>query len=191
MRSSSPAARSAARPRSRRGCRRASTGSPRTAWPPRSPSPTSSSSPASCTFLEALRIALRIAPLESEQHRRGRARRPARRVPRRSLPAHQEPDPGRLPRCSRCARSRAAMANDEQRFKVRDFFAAIPDLALSHGRARRRALSRVPPAARAGRAGVRRARARRADAARSGRSLLDGRLHARRRDRRRPCRAGA
>ena len=50
------------------------------------------------------------------------------------------------------------MANDEQRFRIRDFFAAIPDLALPRDELDWRALPGVSQAARARRAGVRRAR---------------------------------
>ena len=84
-----------------------------------------------------------------------------------------------------------AMANDDHRFKVRDFFAAIPDLALSTRRARHRAVSRVPPAARARRAGVRRARARRRRRCPI-RSIATGWSSTRSSpSRRRRCRAGA
>jgi len=82
------------------------------------------------TFLEALRIALRISPAESQ----------------RILDAAQANWVGGYlddrylrirgligPACEVFALRALArgMANDEQRFKVRDFFAAIPDLALT------------------------------------------------------------
>ena len=81
-------------------------------------------------FLEALRIALRIAPLECEaivEHARfgnlseyleDRYRRIKTLVPVAS-------EVFVLRALSR------GMANDDERFRIRDFFAAIPDLALS------------------------------------------------------------
>lgn len=83
------------------------------------------------TFLEALRVALRIAPIESEQivaaARRG------------LLAAYLEDRYLRIktliPIACEVFALRAlarGMGTDDQRFKVRDFFAAIPDLALSH-----------------------------------------------------------
>ncbi|HWU89291.1 MAG TPA: hypothetical protein VN253_18630 [Kofleriaceae bacterium] len=82
------------------------------------------------TFLEALRIALRIAPMEGEQlvaaARAGQ------------LPAHLDDRYLRIknliPVAAEVLILRALArggATDEQRFKLRDFFAAIPDLALS------------------------------------------------------------
>jgi uncharacterized tellurite resistance protein B-like protein len=82
------------------------------------------------SFLEALRIALRISPLEAEgivvaarQHQ---------------LPAFLDDRYLRVKSMISVAcevfalRALArAMATDEHRFKVRDFFAAIPDLALT------------------------------------------------------------
>lgn len=81
-------------------------------------------------FLEALRIALRIAPLESEalvdHARAGR------------LAEYLEDRYRRIktlvPVAAEVFVLRAlgrGMANDEERFRIRDFFAAIPDLALS------------------------------------------------------------
>lgn len=81
-------------------------------------------------FLEALRIALRIAPLESEtlvdQARAGHLSEYLddrfQRI--RSL----------VPVACEVFALRAlgrGMANDEERFRIRDFFAAIPDLALA------------------------------------------------------------
>jgi uncharacterized tellurite resistance protein B-like protein len=81
-------------------------------------------------FLEALRIALRIAPLESEalvdHARTGR------------LADYLEDRYRRIktliPVASEVFVLRAlgrGMANDDERFRIRDFFAAIPDLALS------------------------------------------------------------
>jgi len=80
-------------------------------------------------FLEALRIALRIAPLESEalidHARHGR------------LSEYLDDRYNRIktliPVACEVFTLRAlarGMANDEQRFKIRDFFAAIPDLVL-------------------------------------------------------------
>ncbi len=82
------------------------------------------------TFLEALRIALRIAPLESEQivaaARHGQ------------LTAYLEDRYLRIKNlipiaCEVFALRALArgMANDDQRFRVRDFFAALPDLLLT------------------------------------------------------------
>ncbi|HET7502371.1 MAG TPA: TerB family tellurite resistance protein [Kofleriaceae bacterium] len=81
-------------------------------------------------FLEALRIALRIAPLESEAlvenaragHLFDYLDDRYRRI-KTLIPVACEVFTLR-------ALSRG-MANDEQRFRIRDFFAAIPDLALS------------------------------------------------------------
>ncbi|HUS29030.1 MAG TPA: TerB family tellurite resistance protein [Kofleriaceae bacterium] len=82
------------------------------------------------SFLEALRIALRIAPNEAEDIIN------AARVGQ--LPPYLEDRYLRVKSMVSVAAevfalralARAA-ANDEQRFKVRDFFLAIPDLALS------------------------------------------------------------
>ncbi len=82
------------------------------------------------TFLEALRIALRIAPLESEQivaaARHGQ------------LTAYLEDRYLRIKNlipiaCEVFALRALArgMANDDQRFRIRDFFAALPDLLLT------------------------------------------------------------
>jgi len=81
-------------------------------------------------FLEALRISLRIAPLEAEQIV-GAARSG-------NLPAFLDdrflriksmiPVAGEVFALRALARARA---DDQHRFAVRDFFAAIPDLALS------------------------------------------------------------
>lgn len=81
-------------------------------------------------FLEALRIALRIAPLESEalvEHARDG-----------QLGEYLEDRYRRIktlvPVAAEVFALRAlgrGMATDEERFQVRDFFAAIPDLALS------------------------------------------------------------
>jgi hypothetical protein len=81
-------------------------------------------------FLEALRIALRIAPLESEalvQNARAG-----------HLAEYLEDRYRRLktliPVACEVFVLRAlgrGMANDDERFRIRDFFAAIPDLALS------------------------------------------------------------
>lgn len=82
------------------------------------------------TFLEALRVALRIAPIESEQ---------IVAAARRGLLAAYLDDrflriKTLIPIACEVFALRAlarGMANDEQRFKVRDFFAAIPDLVLT------------------------------------------------------------
>lgn len=82
------------------------------------------------SFLEALRIAMRISPLESESiivaARSGQ------------LPAYLEDRYLRIKSMITVAAEVFALralarakATDEQRFQVRDFFAAIPDLALS------------------------------------------------------------
>lgn len=82
------------------------------------------------SFLEALRIALRIAPLESEQiiasARRGRL---APYLDDRYLRIKNL-----IPLACEVFALRAlarGAANDDQRFRVRDFFAALPDLALT------------------------------------------------------------
>jgi uncharacterized tellurite resistance protein B-like protein len=80
-------------------------------------------------FLEALRIALRIAPLESEaliaHARTGRLSE--------YLDDRYHRVKSLVPVASEVFALRAlgrGMANDEERFRIRDFFAAIPDLAL-------------------------------------------------------------
>ena len=80
-------------------------------------------------FLEALRIALRIAPLEAEALL-GNARAG-------HLAAYLDDRYNRIktlvPVACEVFALRAlgrGMANDEQRFRIRDFFAAIPDLVL-------------------------------------------------------------
>jgi uncharacterized tellurite resistance protein B-like protein len=82
------------------------------------------------TFLEALRIARRIAPLEAEQL--------VVAAHGGHLAAHLDDRILRIknliPIAAEVFTLRAlarGVANDEERFKVRDFFAAIPDLALS------------------------------------------------------------
>jgi hypothetical protein len=82
------------------------------------------------TFLEALRIALRIAPLEAEQL--------VAAAHGGHLAAHLDDRILRIknliPIAAEVFTLRAlarGVANDEERFKVRDFFAAIPDLVLS------------------------------------------------------------
>jgi hypothetical protein len=81
-------------------------------------------------FLEALRIALRISPLE--------ARQIVSAAQGGGLPAYIEDRYSRLrtliPVVSEVFALRAlarACATDEQRFAVRDFFAALPDLAVA------------------------------------------------------------
>jgi uncharacterized tellurite resistance protein B-like protein len=82
------------------------------------------------TFLEALRIALRIAPLEAEQLvAAAQAGRLAAYLDDRYLRIKNL-----IPIASEVFALRAlarGMATDAHRFKVRDFFAAIPDLVLS------------------------------------------------------------
>jgi uncharacterized tellurite resistance protein B-like protein len=81
-------------------------------------------------FLEALRIALRIAPLESEalvDH--ARAGHLADYLEDRYRRVK-----GLIPVAAEVFVLRAlgrGMATDDERFRIRDFFAAIPDLALS------------------------------------------------------------
>jgi uncharacterized tellurite resistance protein B-like protein len=82
------------------------------------------------TFLEALRIGLRIAPMEAEQL--------VDAAHAGQLAAHLEDRYLRIknliPIAAEVFALRAlarGMATDEQRFKVRDLFAAIPDLVLS------------------------------------------------------------
>ena len=81
-------------------------------------------------FLEALRIALRIAPLESEalvrESRGGRLSE--------YLDDRYHRIKSLVPVACEVFALRAlgrGMANDEQRFRIRDFFSAIPDLALT------------------------------------------------------------
>src|SRR5215470_2516677 len=80
-------------------------------------------------FLEALRIALRIAPLESEalvDHAR------AGKIAEYLEDRYQRIKT-LIPVACEVFALRAlgrGMANDEQRFRIRDFFVAIPDLAL-------------------------------------------------------------
>jgi uncharacterized tellurite resistance protein B-like protein len=82
------------------------------------------------TFLEALRIALRIAPAEAEQLvGAARGGQLAAYLDDRYLRIKNL-----IPIAAEVFALRAlarGVANDEQRFKVRDFFAAISDLALS------------------------------------------------------------
>lgn len=82
------------------------------------------------TFLEALRIALRIAPLEAEQLvAAAHGGQLAAYLDDRYLRVKNL-----IPIAAEVFALRAlarGMATDEQRFKVRDFFAAIPDLVLS------------------------------------------------------------
>lgn len=82
-------------------------------------------------FLEALRIALRISPEESAQI--------VRQAQTGQLSAYLEDRYLRIksliPLAAEVFALRAlarAMANDDHRFKVRDYFAAIPDLQLSN-----------------------------------------------------------
>jgi len=82
------------------------------------------------TFLEALRVALRIAPIEAEQIMAA--------AHRRQLAAYLDDRFLRIknliPIAAEVFALRAlarGLATDEHRFKVRDFFAAIADLALS------------------------------------------------------------
>jgi len=80
-------------------------------------------------FLEALRIAVRIAPLEAENIIAAvRAGQLTAYLDDRYLRIHTM-----IPVAAEVFALRAlarAMATDEHRFQVRDFFAAIPDLAL-------------------------------------------------------------
>ena len=82
------------------------------------------------TFLEALRIALRIAPNEAEQLVEGaRGGQLAAYLDDRYLRIKNL-----IPIAAEVFALRAlarGVANDDHRFKVRDFFAAIPDLVLS------------------------------------------------------------
>ena len=82
------------------------------------------------TFLEALRISLRIAPAEGEQIIR--AASIGQLTP--YLEDRYLRVKSMIPVAAEVFALRAlarAMATDEQRFKVRDFFLAIPDLAMS------------------------------------------------------------
>jgi uncharacterized tellurite resistance protein B-like protein len=82
------------------------------------------------TFLEALRMALRIAPLEAEQLvAAARGGQLAALLDDRYLRIKNL-----IPVAAEVFALRAlagGLATDEHRFKVRDFFAAMPDLALS------------------------------------------------------------
>ena len=82
------------------------------------------------TFLEALRIALRIAPLEAEQLvAAARAGQLVTHLDDRYLRIKNL-----IPIAAEVFALRAmtrGAATDEERFKLRDFFAAIPDLVLS------------------------------------------------------------
>jgi len=86
--------------------------------------------PGELHFLEALRIALRIAPLEAEQIvRAARAGQLATYLDERYLRGKTL-----ISVAAEVFALRAlarAMATDDHRFQVRDFFSAIPDLALS------------------------------------------------------------
>ena len=81
-------------------------------------------------FLEALRFALRIAPLESEalvEHARGGHLT-------EYLDDRYQRIKSLIPVACEVFALRAlsrGMANDDERFRIRDFFAAIPDLALA------------------------------------------------------------
>ena len=81
------------------------------------------------TFLEALRIALRISPLEAHQIiQYANSRQLAPYLEDRFLRIKNL-----IPVCCEVFALRAlarAMANDDHRFRVRDFFASIPDLTL-------------------------------------------------------------
>jgi hypothetical protein len=82
------------------------------------------------TFLEALRISLRIAPLEAEQVvAAARAGNMQFLLEDRYLRIR-----GLIPVACEIFTLRAyakGMANDDQRFRIRDFFAVIPDLQLT------------------------------------------------------------
>ncbi|HWO25426.1 MAG TPA: hypothetical protein VNO30_42085 [Kofleriaceae bacterium] len=82
------------------------------------------------TFLEALRVALRIAPIEAEQL--------AAAAGEGRIAAHLDDRYLRIKTLIPIAAEVFALralarggATDEERFKLRDFFAAIPDLAMS------------------------------------------------------------
>jgi uncharacterized tellurite resistance protein B-like protein len=81
-------------------------------------------------FLEALRIALRISPLEAEGivHAAAAGQLTAFLDDRYLRVKSMVPVAAEVFALRALAR---AMANDDHRFKVRDFFAAIPDLALT------------------------------------------------------------
>jgi len=87
--------------------------------------------PGELKFLEALRIALRISPQESAQIVKcAQTDQLGPFLDDRYLRIK-----GLIPVAAEVFALRAlarAMANDEQRFKVRDFFAAIPDLQLTN-----------------------------------------------------------
>jgi uncharacterized tellurite resistance protein B-like protein len=81
-------------------------------------------------YLEALRIALRIAPLEAENIMiAGRAHGLAAYLDDRYLRVKSMI--GTACEVFALRALARAMANDDHRFKVRDFFAVIPDLALT------------------------------------------------------------
>jgi hypothetical protein len=86
--------------------------------------------PGELTYLEGLRIALRISPVESGQIiDAARSRQLTEYLNDRYLRVKNL-----IPVASEVFALRAlarGMANDDQRFKVRDFFAAIPDLQLT------------------------------------------------------------
>jgi uncharacterized tellurite resistance protein B-like protein len=86
--------------------------------------------PGELAFLEALRVALRIAPIEAEQIvGAARAGQLAAYLDDRYLRIKNL-----IPIAAEVFALRAlarGMATDEHRFQVRDFFAAMPDLALS------------------------------------------------------------
>lgn len=86
--------------------------------------------PGEISFLEGLRIALRISPLESGQIvNAARAHQLADYLNDRYLRVKNL-----IPVAAEVFALRAlarGLGNDEQRFKVRDFFAAIPDLQLT------------------------------------------------------------
>jgi uncharacterized tellurite resistance protein B-like protein len=86
--------------------------------------------PGELEFLEALRLALRISPLEAEQIiAAARAHQLSTHLDDRYLRVKTL-----LPLAAEVFALRAlarAMATDDHRFHVRDFFAAIPDLAQS------------------------------------------------------------
>jgi hypothetical protein len=86
--------------------------------------------PGELTFLEALRIALRIAPFESEQIvTAARGGQLGAYLDDRYLRVKNL-----IPIAAEVFALRAlarGMATDDQRFRIRDFFAAIPDLLLT------------------------------------------------------------
>jgi uncharacterized tellurite resistance protein B-like protein len=86
--------------------------------------------PGELAFLEALRIALRISPLESDRivHAARGGELTAYLDDRYLIIRSIVPVAAEVFALRALAR---AMANDDHRFKVRDFFSAIPDLALT------------------------------------------------------------